>query len=535
MGTLSFDLEKFPDPKITLKRFADEEGISFMPIEEPYISDSLQEHRTLRSLGYLAKNCGSNTPALIDTNPWWGKGGMIDWTNPHASAYWHETKRFPLTQMGIRFHWTDLGEPEMYNDQACYNGFTETGKNKHADVHNIYNLKWSESIAAGYKNHHIQDRYFILSRSGTAGIQRYGTGMWSGDTAGNMGSLAAQHQVQGHISLSGIDYYGSDIGGFHRDSSLTDSEMSELYTQWFANSSLFDFPVRPHTWAYQLPDRQTSPARYGHVESNLANIRLRYELFPYYYTLSWNAYKNGDSIVSPMVYEFQEDKALRSIGHQKMIGPYLMAAVVARHGERERRVYLPKGKWVSWHTGEFFEGKNEFIDRVPSYYDDKFHIPLFIRSGAILPLLNLKDTTRNLKEALKERQKTLVLKLVPDTRKSSFDLYEDDYQTLSYQKGLYSLTRISQELGERSAIIRIDAKEKAETSRPYLIKVLLDAKTVQSISLNEKTLELCRPHSKLSCWENKNSNETIIRTQAQSDAIAKIFTIHFTNSSHSPN
>lgn len=509
MGTLQFDHTHFPNPESTIRHFAESEGIQFMPIEQSYIGSSLSEHRDLASRNFLAVNCRDNSPTMIDHNPWWGKGGMLDWTNPSASRYWHDTKRQPLVNKGIRFHWTDLGEPEMYSDQSCYFGFPELQKREHADIHNIFNLKWAQSIRDGYRRNDVRERHFILSRSGTAGIQRYGAGMWSGDIGANMNALISHLKTQSDMSLSGIDYYGSDVGGFHRSASTLDGDQNELYTQWFANSALFDFPVRPHVWTYQQ-NKETSPARIGHLASNLANIRLRYELFPYYYTLAWNAHQQGTSIVSPMVYEFQADANIRSLGHQKMIGPYLMAAIVARYGEKERNVYLPKGTWVSWHTGEFFEGKDSYVNGIPTFYDGKFQIPLFIKSGAIIPMLDLSQQTRNLREALEANQRPFVVKIVPDFDRSSFAVYEDDYRTHAYQEGNYQLTKVEQEIRDDEVSITIHPTEGLEQSseRNYILKLLLPKRLIEKVTLNGQILEPCETHFHTSaCWKQGSRNE----------------------------
>lgn len=533
MGTLEFDREKFPNPEATLKQFAERESIQFMPIEEPYIAGNLKEHQDLSSRNFLARNCHNGEATYIDYNPWWGKGGMLDWTNPSAGSYWHETKRKPLIDLGIRFHWTDLGEPEMYRDYSCYYGFPEIAKHRHPDIHNIYNLKWSESIDEGYKRHHPNERHFTLSRSGTSGIQRFGAGMWSGDIAANMGALTAHMQTQGHLSLSGLDYYGSDIGGFHRSPSTLDGDEGELYTQWFANSCLFDFPVRPHVWAFDST-RETSPARIGQIRSNLANIRLRYELFPYYYSLAWRAYKEASAIVAPMVYEFQNDPKLRTVGHQKMIGPYLMAALVARYGEEHRNVYLPKGNWVSWHTGEFFEGKDDFIRDVPTHYHGRFHIPLFIRAGAIIPSMEVSENSRNLKDILSQENRAFAVKILPDHKATDFDIYEDDYTTKSYQSGDYFLTSVHQELKANTVHIRISPtegpKSRSERSRSYIVKVLLNKKAVETVRVNGREFALCSMSSDSEaedCWQSIGQNETKISIQSLNDLVVKDILLSF--------
>ena len=46
------------------------------------------------------------------------------------------------------------------------------------------------------------------------------------------------------MSMSGMDYFGADIGGFHRGGG---GDLNNTYTEWFANGMMFDVPGRPHT------------------------------------------------------------------------------------------------------------------------------------------------------------------------------------------------------------------------------------------------------------------------------------------------
>ena len=73
------------------------------------------------------------------------------------------------------------------------------------------------------------------------------------------------------MSFSGIDYFGSDIGGFHRGA-LGGGDLSETYTQWFADGMILDVPGRPHT-ENLCNCKETAPDRIGHRASNLANVR----------------------------------------------------------------------------------------------------------------------------------------------------------------------------------------------------------------------------------------------------------------------
>jgi alpha-glucosidase (family GH31 glycosyl hydrolase) len=78
----------------------------------------------------------------------------------------------------------------------------------------------------------------------------------SGDIAANMASLTAQMKVQMEMSLSGVDYFGSDVGGFHREAFDPVLGMEGMYTLWLANSALLDVPLRPHAMNLQNATRQ---------------------------------------------------------------------------------------------------------------------------------------------------------------------------------------------------------------------------------------------------------------------------------------
>ena len=227
---------------------------------------------------------------------WWGEGGMLDWTKDEGADFWFDYRRLPLIQDGIMGHWTDLGEPEDFDADARYHGLTGLAGNAHADVCNYYNFKWLESIYRGYERHGIERRPFMLSRSGTAGIQRFGAAMWSGDIAARLSSLRTHFNAQMHMSFSGIDYFGADIGGFWRKS--LDGDVNDLYTRWFANGMAFDVPGRPHTFNLEQ-NHQDSPEKIGDVHSNLANVRLRYRLSPYVYSVAHQAHLQGDPVFPP--------------------------------------------------------------------------------------------------------------------------------------------------------------------------------------------------------------------------------------------
>jgi alpha-glucosidase len=494
MGSLNWDLSRFPEPEAKVAHLREVQGVGIILIEEPYLGRNLPEHGEMESRGFLARDCEGCGATYLESNPWWGKGGMIDWSNELAGAFWHDWKREPLIYDGVIGHWTDLGEPEMYNHWAWYWGIPGDHKplHQHGDVHNLYNLQWSQSLYEGYaRNGHLQ-RPFILSRSGAPGSQRYGVSLWSGDIGSNLSSLATHLNAQMHMSMSGIDYYGADIGGFHR--SALAGDLDEMYTQWFANGMAFDIPGRAHT-ENLCNCKETAPDRIGDLLSNLENVRLRYELSPYLYSLSHRAHLYGEPVIPPLVYYYQSDPNLREIGHEKLLGRDLLVATVTAHGESERSVYLPAGEWVNYHTNEWLHSSGEWFGPFPAYLDGRFKLPMFARAGAILPQMFVDEQTMNIqgKRLDGSRRDELIVRVYAGDSASTFTLYEDDGETLAYQDGEVRTTRISQQKTGTGVTVIIGpatgSYDGAPAGRDHLVRLILkEPESITAVALNGENL-----------------------------------------------
>ena len=433
MGSLTFDQKNFPNPKRKIEALQ-REGVGILLIEEAYIAKGLEEHQRLAEQNFLVR-ADDGDPLYINSTPWWGLGGMLDYTNKEASAFWHRLKRVPLVDLGVVGHWTDLGEPEMYLEKD-EKGETRTGHyaiGTEAEAHNLFNFLWSESIFEGYTKFHPQKRPFSVSRSGTSGSQRFGVAMWSGDIGTNYASLATHFNVQSHMSWSGIDYFGSDIGGFYRRAFKGSAEeFDELYTRWFGAACFTDVPIRPHTM--NLGNKfETAPDREGHVASNLANIQERYSLLPYYYSLAYRAHFNGDPLVAPLAYWYpQRDQWLdwNEDGNQKLIGPDLMVAVEDQPKTRVKEVFLPAGDWYDFRNGTRYASSQSRV-REFSLFDSeaRFRPPLLARAGALVPLASEPGT--------------LHFRCFSGAP-GRFSLFEDDGRSTAYLKGDYRETVVRQ-------------------------------------------------------------------------------------------
>ena len=549
----------FPEPEKRIQDYANA-NIRLTAIEESYLANTNETFNVMPDeLTVYERTNGicdpdNQTNPVTDVRGFWGIGRMIDWSDSAAGEWIHSQRRFPnLVELGINSHWTDLGEPETFDSSSCYEGVevTNTGrKNEHGDVHNLYNLLWNRSIWNGYVATQGQidalgitnPRPFIVTRSGAAGIQRYGAAMWSGDIAANLQSLTTHFNAQMHMSFSGIDYYGADIGGFRREVlPYNDKQGSyrgyekEMYTQWFANGAWFDVPVRPHTdneFVTVNPPYDTSPHLVGDTKSNLANLQQRYELIPYYYSLAYRAHLQGEPLIPPPIFYYQNDPNLREMGHEKMIGRDILVGIVARHGEYERDLYLPEGTWIDYHTNEWFTSNGEELKNVPVYREGILRLPSFIRAGAILPLMAVDEQTQ---DAFGHRsngatpRNELLLRIYADSTPSNFTLYEDDGLTLNYDDNgrpfyHYRTTEIQQQQVNNTVRVKIDPAVDvngnssfagAVNRRPIVVELIANDSIATEVKFNGSPLTKYESEADFeiasSGWYNAGQNRIVAK------------------------
>jgi alpha-glucosidase (family GH31 glycosyl hydrolase) len=578
MGRLNWDESQsdgnpyfFPAPGQQIQHLA-ADHLGLAVIEESYLATPTdtfnQMPKPLTVFQEAAGQCDPNhqDDPVVNLHGFWGTGRMIDWSDPKAGTFIHDQRRFPnLVKKGVSVHWTDLGEPETFDGAGCYDGVeTVAGvrKNRHADVHNLYNLLWNASIWQGYFQHQGQkndlgqtnQRPFLLTRSGAAGTQRYGAAMWSGDIASNLGSLAAHMNAQLHMSFSGIDYYGADCGGFRREVMPENDKNgsyrgyeAELYTQWFANASWFDVPVRPHTdneFVSVQPPYATAPHLVGKKADNLANLRQRYELIPYYYSLAYRAQLAGEPLEPPLVFYYQNDANVRAVGHEKLIGRDVLVGVVANHGEYERNVYLPAGDWVNYHSNEWVHSTGQFVANVPAYRNGQFRLPVFVRAGALLPQMFVDDATLDASGSRKAGaapHEELIVRAYAATGASSFTLYEDDGQTLRYDAAArpryrYRTTSLTQQTAAGVVRVRIAPAQQVGgtgtipglvSNRSNVVRLVVDNARAQGVKLNGTALveqtSAAAFESATSGWRNAGPNLIEAKSGALGTGANKVF------------
>jgi alpha-glucosidase (family GH31 glycosyl hydrolase) len=285
------------------------------------------------------------------------------------------------------------------------------------------------------------ERPYALQRNGYAGMQRYASFLWSGDIYSTWETLKTQIPIALNTGLSGIPYWGTDIGGFVPTREFT----AELYLRWFQFGAFCPlFRCHGRTWKLRLPwgwntgdpgpvevknyDGAATPDSSQLHDPRVEPIcrkylELRYRLLPYLYSVVRECSLSGMPIIRALWLHFPEDPQAVSCSDQYLWGSSLLVAPVVEQGAKTRRVYLPRGAWYDFWTGERHEGAREVTKTV-----DLETMPLYVRAGAILPLGPVKQFTG---EKIDE---PLCISIYPGAD-GSFLLYEDDGASFNYRKG----------------------------------------------------------------------------------------------------
>ncbi len=157
--------------------------------------------------------------------------------------------------------------------------------------------------------------------------------------------------------------------------------------------------------------------------------------------MAWKVYSEGYTIMRPLVMDFREDPIARSIDDQYMFGPSIMVSPITSPSTTEREVYLPRGLWYNFWTGEMLAGGKWIMCEAPL---DR--IPLHVRAGSIIPM-NPPEISR-----ASEKPEWIELRIYGGLN-GRFDLYNDDGETYSYEDGDYSVIPIEWRERDQTLVI----------------------------------------------------------------------------------
>lgn len=335
---------------------------------------------------------------------WPGFCGFPDFTHPGVREWWGKLHTELYTSTGISGFWNDMNEPAVFyvnrktlpdNVLHYYEGYQST----HKKAHNIYGMQMTRASTEGLKKLKPEKRPFLLTRATYAGGQRYAA-VWTGDNCSTWEHLQIANIQCQRLSMSGFSLCGTDIGGFAGDPD------GELFTRWL-QLSVFHPVMRTHSMGQHtsgdsigddqelLPLHTEDPEKgrqepwsFGEKWTQVARtaIELRYCLIPAIYTALWRMHKEGIPVIRHLVFENASDPKLWNEERDFLFGDHLLVSPVIQPKVQRQMVYLPKGNWYYFWSGQQCNGEvfvNVGIDQ----------IPFFVREGTVLVTYPVRQHT----------------------------------------------------------------------------------------------------------------------------------------------
>ncbi|MBD0382322.1 glycoside hydrolase family 31 protein [Paenibacillus sedimenti] len=425
----NWNYDRFPNPK----QFIDdlmEKGAALAPNIKPGMLLTHPLYKEFAEKGAYIKDESGQKP---ETDRYWGgAASFVDFTNPEGRELWKKHLKSSFISLGVTSIWNDNNEYEIKNtDALCdFDGGHKEISALRPIMPNLMAQMAKEAISEVDPN----TRPYIVNRAGFAGIQRFAQ-TWAGDNNTSWKSLKYNIPIILGLGLSGVANQGCDIGGF-----FGPAPEPELFVRWVQNGI---FQPRFSIHSCNTDNTVTEPWMYPSYTSYIRDaIQLRYTLVPYFYSLLHEASVVGSPVMRPLVYEFQTDDKVWEESFDFMLGRSILVANVLEEAAKTRSVYLPQGSdWVDWHSRKRYSGGQTVGLEV-----SLSSIPMFIRSGAIIPL------TPQLKNIHKGHIEELHL-LVEASEDASFTLYEDDGVSNDYQNGNFLTTTIHLQTGKETKLL----------------------------------------------------------------------------------
>ncbi|WPU97340.1 glycoside hydrolase family 31 protein [Mucilaginibacter sp. cycad4] len=407
----------FPDPKKMISELA-ADGFKTVVIIDPGIrvDDNYEVFREGKEKRYF---CRRSDDYFMEGHVWPGRCQFPDFTNPEVREWWGGLFD-ELVQMGVAGVWNDMNEPAVFGAGTFpddvrhqYDGY----RGSHRKAHNIYGMQMVRSTYEGLRKIMKNKRPFTITRAGYSGVQRFSS-VWTGDNVASWEHLKLGNIQCQRLSISGIPFCGTDIGGFSGEPD------GELFTRWIQMGTFSPF-MRAHS-AGDTKERE--PWSFGEpfTAINRKFIELRYRLIPYLYSTFWEHHRYGFPILRPIVMHEQDIQVNHFRQDEFTYGDKILVCPVMEPGQIKRNVYLPKGKWYNFWTFEVIEGGQEVSVDTPLET-----MPVFIKAGSVIPEYPVMQYVGQ-----KEIEEVKLNIYYTDYEVNSF-LFEDYGETFAYEQDIY--------------------------------------------------------------------------------------------------
>jgi alpha-glucosidase (family GH31 glycosyl hydrolase) len=443
---LRWNPEHFPEPAANLRRIA-ERGVRSIVITEPGTKEGSSNHASGVERDAFAVDAEGRE---FDSRQWYAQrgidgyreiepstGALLNVFREDAADWWYD-QHVPLLEQGVDAWWLDLNEPEDVTSDVRFARTDWPAPREELrgeEARNLFAIA-QQRLFARRDRAQGSRRPFALTRSGSAGSQRYGAAPWTGDVGATWEDLRVQPRLTLLAGMCGIPLHGSDVGGFNGDPG------PELFARWMQLGAVT--PVfRAHGC---MEDREPWSQGPEVLEAVRASLVLRAQLLPTIVGWAWQALRAGQPLARPMLLgplgtepgseqarAYAADARFADVDDQFFFGE-LLAAPVLEQGVTSRRVELPVGEWVDVWSGAVHAGGGS-ID-VPVELGT---LPLFLPRTAALVVDPTPLAGRGHAWPPSELE---VWTWAAEDERVETRLYLDDGITRMHEQGAYCLQRI---------------------------------------------------------------------------------------------
>lgn len=435
----TWDKSGFPNPKALVEDLR-EIGIQTVCMIDPGIKED--PNYSVYQAGMEKNMFVKTADGVVAKAPVWpGFCAFPDFTKPDVRTWWGGLYENLYQEIGVSGFWNDMNEPAVFHvnhktlpDSVMhdYDGHPCS----HRKAHNIYGQQMNRASWEGFLALNPEKRPFLLSRASFSGGQRY-SALWTGDNCSDWTHLQIANIQCQRLAISGFSFCGTDIGGF------TGNAEGELFVRWL-QLGVFHPLMRVHSIGKHeagdaLPTEEAElldpamhildqePWSFGDKWTDLAKkaIELRYCLLPCLYSAMWLHNLDGTPVIRHLAFADGLDPKLWEEDRDFLFGEHLLVSPIVQPKVQRQGVYLPKGNWYYFWTGQALNGE-VFVNVMPD------QIPFFVREGAVLPVYPTRQHTG---EPIPE----LTLYVYYKNGLETSHLYEDAGEGYAYKTGDFSL------------------------------------------------------------------------------------------------
>jgi alpha-D-xyloside xylohydrolase len=295
--------------------------------------------------------------------------GNLDFTNPRTVDWWQEMLTHAARDQAWDGWMEDFGEYVDDSDHLAAGDGTRL-----SEVYPLLYHKITTRIVLA-----LNPNIVSFARSGFVGTQQFPM-LWGGDQSHDWKRDTGLPSVITAGITAGMSAYstwGPDI--------ISDGYDRELWLRWAEFGALTPV-MRDHPWS-----RPKFSVDLWHDPGTIALFRryaiLHTSLLPYFATCAAEAHRTGVPILRHLVLQYPEDPRSATAEYQYLLGESLLVAPVIEQGAVTRKLYLPKGDWLNYWTGDHLSGGTDVTVAAPLD-----QIPIMVRAGSILPFLPEKET-----------------------------------------------------------------------------------------------------------------------------------------------